>query len=393
MNRHPPRPGACAPNTGKLQSFCGTVLPDLALASTALLMPTAFVQAAALSFDSKPEVAVGQVDAVSPHSTVVAPPPSAPARVGTLKQLYPELPRPVLVTTAQPRAPGIQASAQPPVAARLALQTPGLLPGQGAVSTDNSIALASCAGTDKRAECLLPQDPRPDWQTMTAVEIDPVSGATLLPGVTWNPTSVAPYKLDEVLAHLAGAGTRPRLVWGTPSGPRTGFGANPVGLDSTMAVDLTSASEASYVTGLTPAGYTRVLITAAAGGTLQMDNITLSAGTPAAQNSLVLSSAPNGSIAVFGGAMLGSGFTQVATIQSLSVEQSGAADVVSLGLNGTTGTVTTVLQSGSGVKTLELDNFSNDMVTSAKQSGNGAQSATGIVLKAAPHSLFVLVQQ
>lgn len=392
MNRHPPRPGACAPNTGKLQSFCGTVLPDLALASTALLMPTAFVQAAALSFDSNPEVAVGQVDAVPPRSTVVAPPPSAPARVGTLKQLYPELPRPVLVTTALPRAPGIQASAQPPVAARLALQTPGLLPGQGAVSTDNSVGLDSCAGTDKRTECLLPQDPRPDWQTITAVEIDPVSGATMVPGVTWNPTR-APYKLDEVLTHLAGAGTRPRLVWGTPSSPRTGFGANPPGLDSTATVDLTSASEASYVTGLTPVGYTTVLITAAAGSTLQMNNITLSAGTSAAQNSLVLSSAPNGSIAVFGGAMLGSGFTQVATIKSLSVEQSGAADVVSLGLNGTTGTVTTVLQSGSGVKTLELDNFSNDMVTSAKQSGNAAQSATGIVLKAAPHSLFVLVQQ
>lgn len=391
MNRHPPRPGAYAPSTGKQKSFCGTVLPDLALASMALLLPAASAPAAARSFDIKPEVAVGQVDAVPPRATVVAPPPSGPVRAETLKQLYPALPRFALVATALPKATGIQALAQPPVAARLALQAPGLLPGQGAVSTDNGVGPARCAGADK-PDCPLPQAPSPDWQMTTAVEVDPVSGDTLVPGVTWNPTR-APYKLDEVLTHLASAATRPRLVWVTPASPWAGFGAYPVGLDSTTTVDLGSANEASYVTGLTPAGYTRVLITAAAGSTLQLNNITLSAGTPAAQNSLVLSSSLNGSIAVFGGSTRGAGFTQVATIKSLSVEQSGAADVVSLGLNGTSGTVTTVLQSGSGVKTLQLDNFSNDTVTSVKQSGNAAQSATGIVLKAAPHSLFVLVQQ
>lgn len=417
MNRHPSRHGSCAPLKGKLQSFRGTVLPDLALASMALLMPAAFAQGAALSFDAKPAIAVGQVDAVLTRATVVAPPSSgptraevlpqvqkelprprvltvptgSPARAETVMQLYPALPRSALVATALPKATGIQALVQPSVAARLALQAPALQPGQGTESTDNSIGPASCSGADK-PDCQLPQDPKPDWQTTAAVEIDPVSGAALVPGVTWNPTR-APYKLDEVLTHLASAGTRPRLVWVTPSSPGTGFGADPVGLDSTTTVDLGSANEASYVTGLTPAGYTRVLITAAAGSTLQLNNITLSAGTPAALNSLRLSSALNGSIAVFGGSTQGSGFTQVATIKSLSVEQSGAADVVSLGLNGTTGTVTTVLQSGSGVKTLQLDNFTNDMVTSVKQSGNAAQSATGIVLKAAPHSLFVLVQQ
>ena len=309
-----------------------------------------------------------------------------------MKQLYPALPRSSLVATVLPRATGIQALAQRSGAAGLALQTPGLLPGQGAVSTDHGVGSVSCADVDKRAECPLRQDPRPGWQMATAVEIDPVSGAVLVPGVTWNPTR-APYRLDEVLTHLASANGRPDLVRLTPSSPATGSGANPVGIDNTATVDLSSASEASYVTGLTTAGYTTVVMTAAAGSTLQLNNITLTAGAPAAQNSLVLSSALNGSIAVFGGSTQGTGTTEVATIKSLSVLQSGAADRVSLGLNGTTGTVTEILQSGSGVKTLQLDNFSNDMVTSVKQSGTAAHSATGIVLKAAPHSFFVLGQQ
>jgi hypothetical protein len=400
MNRPHLLSRACALNMRRRASWLAAALLDLAMLCTAALIPATSAQSAVAIGGGVGWFSVGQVDAVLPRATMVAPPPS-------------DLPRFALIATMLPQALGLKALAQPSIAARLALQAPTLQPGQGAVTTDNSFGPAVCDGADSRAECLLRQDLMPDWRM--AVKIDPVSGAALAPGVTSNPTRT-PYNLGEVLTYLASASASPDRVWPTFSrtaasftasdgvtssgssisillSPTSSFNMIMGGEYYSVTVDLTSATEASYVTGLTLSSYNTSVMTTAPGGTLQLNNITLTAGSPALKNSLILSNALNGFISVLGGATDGSGITKVATVSSLSMLQSGAAHVVSLGLNGTTGTVTAVLQSGTGVKTLQFDNYTSDMVMNVSQTGHSSHAATGIVLKAAPDSIFVLRQQ
>jgi hypothetical protein len=45
---------------------------------------------------------------------------------------------------------------------------------------------AKCDGAN--AECMLPGQATPDWKKQTGMEPDPISGATLIPGATLNPT-------------------------------------------------------------------------------------------------------------------------------------------------------------------------------------------------------------
>jgi len=244
----------------------------------------------------------------------------------------------------------------------------------------------------------------------TAVEIDPVSGAALVPGVSLNPTR-SHFKLDEVVTYLASTVAKPGGVLpslaslaafdgATPDGSYTSIFLSPTsifnltmnGEYNNVTVDLASASEASYVTGLTLSNHNTLLLTAAPGGAMQLNNVTLAAGSPARQSSMVLSSAPNGFISVRGGATDGTGITKVATVKALSVLQNGGPHILLQGLNGTTGTVTTALQSGTALKTLKLDNYTNDMVINARQTGNSSHTATGIVLKAGQSSSFVLRQ-
>jgi hypothetical protein len=404
--------GVCSPNTRRRSSWFAAALPNLTLLYAAALMPTTAAQSATVSTAAAAWFSVGQVDAVLPRATLLSPASSGPVRAEVLKQLYIVLPRAGLVATPLPRAPGIAAVTQPSVAGRLALHTPVLKPGQGPVLAAQGFSATDCSGVDSRTECRLPQAvPADEWQLATALEVDTVNGAAGVPGGTLNLTR-SHFKQDEVLTYLASTAAKPGGVGltsashtvsgsGTPGGSSTSILLSPTsifnlirdGEYNTVAVDLSSASEASYVSGLTLSGYNTLLLIVAPGGILQLNNLTQAAGSPARQSSMVLSAALNGYISVLGGSTDGTGITKVATVRSLSVLQSGAADVVLLGFNGTTGTFTTVLQSGAGVKTLQLDNYTNDMLMNMSQTGGAAHTATGIVLKAAPGSSFVLAQQ
>jgi hypothetical protein len=68
------------------------------------------------------------------------------------------------------------------------LQSQVVRPGQGPAAVPETSTSASCAGMKGSAECLLESSTAPDWRLKTGVEIDPVSGAPLVPGVTLNPT-------------------------------------------------------------------------------------------------------------------------------------------------------------------------------------------------------------
>lgn len=390
MNRH-----LCAEafssNSRVRQAFCKSVLSPWALAFVAVLLPTAFAGGAVLPSDIQTTVLVRQIDAV--------------------------LPRTVLLATAPQRVLGIAAVTQLPVAGRLTLHTPVLKPGQGPVQPAQGLNLAACADEKSRVECGLLQEWGPDGRVATAADIDPVSGAAQAPGVSWNPPSTRA-KLDEVLTDLASAvakpvglgltSTSPKAHVGTTYGagntvadgtstsfqliPTTVFNMNLLGDYNTVTVDLMSANAASWVTGLTLSSHNTLLLLTAPGGTLQLNNVTLATGSPAQQSRMTLSSALNGFISVLGGATDGTGITKVANVKALSVLQNGGPHIVLQGLNGTVGTVTMLLQSGTPLKTLHLDNETNDMVIHVRQTGNTSHTATGIVLKAGSGSSFVLRQ-
>ena len=69
-----------------------------------------------------------------------------------------------------------------------ALQSPGVRPGKGAAGLPQADTSASCADDNASAECMLPGQAATDWKKQTGLELDPISGAPLIPGVTLNPT-------------------------------------------------------------------------------------------------------------------------------------------------------------------------------------------------------------
>lgn len=104
-------------------------------------------------------------------------PPQAPSPLG-VEQVRP--------AQASASAPKPKQQAQPVQSD--ALQTPGVRPGVGTAGQSQADTSASCAGDNASAECMLPGQAATDWKKQTGLELDPVSGAPLIPGVTLNPT-------------------------------------------------------------------------------------------------------------------------------------------------------------------------------------------------------------
>lgn len=80
------------------------------------------------------------------------------------------------------------ATPQAPAAQPDALKSPGVRQGVGAAGLPQADTSARCADGDASAECMLPGQAATDWKKQTGVELDPISGAPLIPGVTLNPT-------------------------------------------------------------------------------------------------------------------------------------------------------------------------------------------------------------
>jgi hypothetical protein len=76
------------------------------------------------------------------------------------------------------------ANAAPPNA----LKSLDVRQGEGVVGLPQADTSAKCEGDNASAECMLPGLAATDWKNLTGVELDPISGAPLIPGVTLNPT-------------------------------------------------------------------------------------------------------------------------------------------------------------------------------------------------------------
>lgn len=92
----------------------------------------------------------------------------------------PRVPPRTLLAPSAPAAPGAT-SRQPLAPAAL---RPGPAPAASAARPGTS---ADCAAQPATRECLLPGPKPADWHQQTGVEIDPVTGAKLVPGVHLNP--------------------------------------------------------------------------------------------------------------------------------------------------------------------------------------------------------------
>ena len=68
-----------------------------------------------------------------------------------------------------------------------ALQSPEVELGLGTIAPPLADTSAKCEGDTGNAQCVLPGQSKTDWKTHTGVELDPISGAPLIPGVTLNP--------------------------------------------------------------------------------------------------------------------------------------------------------------------------------------------------------------
>ena len=120
--------------------------------------------------------AAAQAQYVAQNTQPQAPPP-APSPLG-VEQVRP-VPASASAAKPKPQAPSAQSDA---------LQSPGVRPGVGTAGQPQADASASCAGDHASAECMLPGQATTDWKKQTGLELDPVSGAPLIPGVTLNPT-------------------------------------------------------------------------------------------------------------------------------------------------------------------------------------------------------------
>lgn len=80
-----------------------------------------------------------------------------------------------------PRQPAIRSPASQ------SLQSERVQPGAAPKAAKPLSTSASCENAGSGAECLLPGQASADWRKNTGVEIDPVTGAMLIPGVTLNP--------------------------------------------------------------------------------------------------------------------------------------------------------------------------------------------------------------
>lgn len=109
----------------------------------------------------------------------------------TQPQAPPQAPSPLGVEQVR-QAPASASAAKPKPQAQSAqsdaLQSPGVRPGAGAAGQPQADTSASCADDNASAECMLPGQAATDWKKQTGLELDPVSGAPLIPGVTLNPT-------------------------------------------------------------------------------------------------------------------------------------------------------------------------------------------------------------
>jgi hypothetical protein len=68
------------------------------------------------------------------------------------------------------------------------LKSLGVRQDEGVVGLPQADTLAKCEGDNASAECMLPGQTATDWKKLTGIELDPISGAPLIPGVTLNPT-------------------------------------------------------------------------------------------------------------------------------------------------------------------------------------------------------------
>lgn len=92
----------------------------------------------------------------------------------------PRVPPRTLLAPSAPAAPG--------AAPRQTLAPAALRPGPAlAASAARPGTSADCAAQPATRECLLPGPKPADWHQQTGVEIDPVTGAKLVPGVHLNP--------------------------------------------------------------------------------------------------------------------------------------------------------------------------------------------------------------
>jgi hypothetical protein len=241
----------------------------------------------------------------------------------------------------------------------------------------------------------------------------------LIPGVTLNPRRSA-RSLDEMASYLAslsremimsrssptadsanahsdgsgGPGDSPTGTQGTTIkvNPGTVVTIESIGTNNVISVDLLRASAASYISDLTLNGYGTALFTAAPGSTVQLSNVTLAGGTGSQTNSLVLRTAPNGTIALLGGSSTGTGSMR-AMVKDVFIVQTGGPHMVKMGLNGTSGTTLGVAQSTTAPSVLTLDIHGNNLSVSVSQSGSEGHVASGIMLKAALGSSLSLSQR
>lgn len=143
--------------------------------------------AALLAVWPRSEVRVLPPDRSAAPATV----PSASAPLAQIETLsMPQRPSSALGVE-QVRVPPPQPAADPGRQAATA-QGP-LLPqvvrtGEGRGAAPETSTSANCSGTPGSSECLLETPRAPDWRRQTGIEIDTVSGAPLVPGVTLNPT-------------------------------------------------------------------------------------------------------------------------------------------------------------------------------------------------------------
>lgn len=86
----------------------------------------------------------------------------------------------------QPQAPKLQVPS--PLGVEQVRVAPGMRLGAGASGLPQADTSASCQGDNASAECMLPGQATTDWRKQTGIELDPISGAPLIPGVTLNPT-------------------------------------------------------------------------------------------------------------------------------------------------------------------------------------------------------------
>lgn len=136
-----------------------------------------------------------------------------------------------------------------------------------------------------------------------------------------------------------------------------------------------------------------------AGGIMKVANLSVNSG-----GNLNLFAATGSEVAVYGGASSlntrgaadGRTDTTTGTVDRMHMWQDsniGAGSSAIIGLNGSTGSTWDVNQMESGVKTFQMDNYTNNASVNVMQAGAVSQTATGIAFTAAPGSTFTLTQR